>query len=114
MEHVEVYSNDYIKEMRKNRESQEKIAAWNIAAQNRVDISLKKYEEMMSEIAELKRNNEALKEREGAIGLLLSKLDIPFEQLSIDTESVYTDTSVDMISGKTKYLIVFTADRVGR
>lgn len=109
----ETLAKDLITEVRalrkacENRESDTEI-------QDRVNISLQRYEEMKAEIAELKRKNEELKERADTIELLLSKLDIPFESLKIDPESVMCEESVDITSfNKTRYVIVFNAEKTG-
>ena len=107
----EVVAKDLVKEVRALRKAYENGGA-DPETRDRVDISLKKYEEMMSEIAELKRNNEALKERAGTIEMLLSKLDIPFEELEIVPESVWSEKSEDMLSFDiSKYVIRFDARR---
>ena len=106
----EMYAKDLIKEVRELRKACGNGES-DPETRDRVDISLKKYEEMKAEIEELKRNNEALKEREGAIGLLLSKLDIPFEELDINYNDVFVSESDNIMDLSTTYVIKFTARR---
>ena len=107
-------AKDLIKELRKSRESKEKLQAEEVAARDRVDISLKTYEELMSEIANLKRENEELKARGNAgtdvVTMLLSKLDIPFENLRIDPNSIEHFNDVDMGRGCVRHMIRFNVE----
>ena len=106
----EIVAKDLIKEIRELRKACGNGES-DPETRDRVNISLKKYEEMKAEIAELKRKNEALKEREGAIGLLISKLDIPFEELEINYNDVYVMKDENFMDLSTNYVIKFTARR---
>lgn len=109
----DVFMKDVVKELRNKRMNDEAALNREIAARDRVDISLEKYEKMRDEIDELKRKNEELKARDDVLGMLLSKLDIPFENLKIKPESIESYADIDMINyGQKNYMIRFKAEEV--
>lgn len=114
-------AKDLIKELRKSREVKERVEIEEIDARDRVNISLKMYEEMRNKIQECYEDNKKLlaevdavkdsvKDSKDIISLLLLHLDIPFDQLKIDPTSIVGFVNRDMTTGKDQYMIKFTSE----
>ena len=110
-EELEV-AKDLIKELRKTRESKERIQLEEIDARDRVDISLTMYEEMRNKIQEYYEESKKLKEENDKLIDIFKQLGFPVELLDkIENVTVSVSDGVAEEAGKVKYRIEFTVDK---
>lgn len=112
MQDLEV-AKDLIKELRKSRETKERIQLEEIDARDRVDISLKMYEELRNKIQEYYEESKKLEKENNYLKGLLEKIGIPEEAiLNIDPESVTVGSLVDHVTNPSlrKYKIEFMVE----
>lgn len=102
----EMVAKDLIKEVRELRKNYEKAAEKSQGVVATVNLSLHEYLEMYEERYRLYQEIESLKAARDAVGLLLSKIDIPIEELKIDPKSIDYHTDVDMLAPDDKRHIV--------
>lgn len=91
-------------EMRRDRESREKIAHEEIKARDRVDITLEEYENMKQEIKELRDTNRFFK-------AVFDRIEIPWDK-NIVVDKITTFEGNDNMNFRRTYLIHLSVDEM--
>ena len=107
-DNMEVVIKDFIKELRKTRETKEKVSFNEIKARDRVDMSLEKYEGMIDKIRGLEVANEDLLHTCKLYQAMFTKIGIPgdvFDQM--DKNSFEVLTCKNPVTLETQYTIKF-------